>query len=89
MAKVDILLNATGDAPIMKNKKWKLDRAKTIESILEFIRNYLDLKDDQSMFIYINQAFAPALDSTIGNLYDTFSIDGKLVFYYCTNQAWG
>ncbi|XP_063230699.1 autophagy protein 12-like [Bacillus rossius redtenbacheri] len=87
--KVDILLKATGNAPIMKKKKWSVDSDKRIGWIIEFVRKYLKLDPAESLFLYVNQAFAPAPDQVVRNLYDCYGTDGKLVLHYCKSQAWG
>ncbi|KAH9633071.1 hypothetical protein HF086_010180 [Spodoptera exigua] len=74
--KIDILLKATGNAPIMKKKKWAVDAEKPIGWIMEF-------------FLYVNQTFAPSPDQLVKNLYECFGTDGKLVLHYCKSQAWG
>nr|XP_014100275.1 autophagy protein 12-like isoform X3 [Bactrocera oleae] len=68
-SKICILLNATGNVPIIKKRKWTVDPNKT--------------------FLYVNQTFAPAPDQIIKNLYECHGTNGKLVLYYCKNQAWG
>ena len=45
---VDILLKATGDAPIMTRRKWAVDRTKKVGGIIEFIWKYLKL-DQESL----------------------------------------
>jgi hypothetical protein len=40
---VDILLKATGNAPIMKKKKWAVDPERKIGWIMEFMKKYLKL----------------------------------------------
>lgn len=87
--KIDVLLKATGDAPIMKKKKWAVERTKTMGGIAEFIRKYLKYSSSDSLFIYINQSFSPAPDVVVGTLYDCFGSDGKLILHYCKSQAWG
>ncbi|XP_034247477.1 autophagy protein 12-like [Thrips palmi] len=87
--KIDILLKATGNAPIMKQKKWTVEKDKKIGSIIEFIKKYLKLEPSESLFLYVNQAFAPAPDQIVRNLYDCYGSDGKLVLHYCKSQAWG
>ena len=90
-AKVVFLLKAAGGAPILKKKKWALPRSKTMGHILEFLKKYmqLDSQQQQQLFIYVNQAFAPALDTTIGSVNDCFSSEGTLVLHYSLTQAWG
>ncbi|XP_068631932.1 autophagy protein 12-like [Battus philenor] len=87
--KVDILLKATGDAPIMKKKKWAVDAEKPIGWIIEFVKKYLKLEPEEKLFLYVNQTFAPSPDQIIRNLYECFGTDGKLVLHYCKSQAWG
>ncbi|XP_046394284.1 autophagy protein 12-like [Ischnura elegans] len=87
--KIDILLKATANAPIMKTKKWAVDPDKRIGWIMEFIKKYLKLDPSESLYLYVNQAFAPSPDQVVRNLYECFGTDGKLVLHYCKSQAWG
>ncbi|KAJ8729827.1 hypothetical protein PYW07_016865 [Mythimna separata] len=87
--KIDILLKATGNAPIMKKKKWAVDAEKPIGWIMEFVKKYLKLEADEKLFLYVNQTFAPSPDQLVKNLYECFGTDGKLVLHYCKSQAWG
>lgn len=90
-SKVVFLLKAAGGAPILKKKKWALPRSKTMGHIAEFLKKYmqLDPQQQQQLFLYVNQAFAPAFDTTIGSVYDCFSSEGTLVLHYALTQAWG
>merc|ERR1712227_525039 len=88
-SKVEVRLMATGDAPIMKQKNYKVDNEKKIEWIIAFIRKYLKLEDSESLFVYVNQAFSPSPDQSVGNLCECFGSEGKLVLYYSKTQAWG
>uniref|UniRef100_A0A7M5X7K5 Ubiquitin-like protein ATG12 n=1 Tax=Clytia hemisphaerica TaxID=252671 RepID=A0A7M5X7K5_9CNID len=87
--KIDVLLKAAGDAPIMKKKKWAVDANKPVAYLTEFIRKYIKCEPSESLFIYVNQTFVPAPDQLISNLFDCFGTDGKLVLHYCKSQAWG
>lgn len=87
--KVDILLKATGSAPIMKRKKWGVDPNKKVAWVIDFIRRYLKCDPSQSLFLYVNQAFAPSPDQEIRNLFESYGSDGKLILHYCTSEAWG
>lgn len=40
---VDILLKAVGDTPIMKTKKWAVERTRTIQGLIDFIKKFLKL----------------------------------------------
>jgi len=87
--KINILLKPVGDAPILKQRLWSVDPDKPVSSILLFIKSYLRLEGDQSLFFFVNQAFAPSPDQLIRNLYECFGSDGKLILNYSTTTAWG
>jgi len=87
--KIEIRLQAAGDAPIMKQKNYKVDGEKQISWILAFIRKYLKLEPADNLFVYVNQAFSPSPDQTVTNLAECFGQDNKLVLYYSRSQAWG
>lgn len=88
-SKIDILLRATGDVPIMKKRKWAVDPNKRIGWVIEFIRKYIKCEAHESLFLYVNQSFCPSPDVEVGTLYECFGADGKLVLHYCKTQAWG
>lgn len=87
--KIDLLLKATGNAPIIKQKKWAVDQEKDIAYVISFLRNFLKLKESDSLFLYINQTFSPSPDHSLRNLYECFGADGKLVLHYAITVAWG
>nr|XP_033817405.1 ubiquitin-like protein ATG12 [Geotrypetes seraphini] len=87
--KIDVLLKAVGDTPIMKTKKWTMERSRTIQGLMDFIKKFLKLDSAEQLFIYVNQSFAPSPDQEVGTLYECFGSDGKLVLHYCKSQAWG
>jgi ubiquitin-like protein ATG12 len=90
-SKVVFLLKAAGGAPILKRRRWTLPRSKTMGHIAEFLKKHmqLDAQQQQQLFLYVNQSFAPALDTTIGSVNDCFSSEGTLVLHYALTQAWG
>ena len=53
--KVEVRLQATGDAPIMKQKNYNVDKDKPISWILAFIRRYLKFQSHESLYLYVNQ----------------------------------
>ncbi|XP_071813427.1 ubiquitin-like protein ATG12 [Apostichopus japonicus] len=87
--KVDILLKATGDAPILKKKKWAVPGDRTISGIIDFLKKYLRCQPSESVFLYVQQTFSPSPDQQISNLYECYGSDGKLVLHYCKSEAWG
>ena len=50
---VDILLKATGDAPIIKQKKWSVESNRTVGSISEFVKKYLKLGQQDSLVCFL------------------------------------
>ncbi|KAK9500886.1 hypothetical protein O3M35_002057 [Rhynocoris fuscipes] len=87
--KITVLLKATANAPILKKKKWMVEPERTVGGIISFVKRYLRLDPSESLFIYVNQTFAPAPDQIVKNLYDCFGTDGTLILHYCKTQAWG
>lgn len=89
--KIVFLLKAAGGAPILKKKKWALPRSKSIGHIAEFLKKYmtLDVEQQKQLLLYVNQAFAPAFDTTIGAVFDCFHSEGTLVLHYALTPAWG
>lgn len=87
--KIEILFKNTGSAPIIKKTKWSVRASSTVAEISRNLTRILGLDQSLSLFIYVNQSFAPALDQTIQNLFDCYECDKKLVLYYATTQAWG
>ena len=65
--KIDVLLKAAGDAPIMKKKKWAVEANKPMAYLTEFIRKYIKCEPSESLFIYVNQTFVPSPDQTLSN----------------------
>ena len=41
--KSNTLLKAVGDTPIMKTKKWAVERTRTIQGLIDFIKKFLKL----------------------------------------------
>lgn len=88
--KINILLKAVGNTPIMKQKNWSLDANNNIAWLSSFIRKYLKIPNSQSLFLFVNQAFSPSPDQTIQNLKNCYAPgDQKLVIHYSTTNAWG
>lgn len=85
-ASVDVILKPAGDAPIMKKKKWAVERNKKVAYISDFIKKFIK---SESIFLYVNQSFSPSPDTEVGCVFDCFGSDGKLVLHYCRTQAWG
>lgn len=87
--KIEILLKATGDAPILKKKKWSVPGDRKISGIVDFLKKYLRCQPSESVFLYVQQTFAPSPDQEIRNLYECYGSDGTLILHYCKSEAWG
>ncbi|XP_021951938.1 autophagy protein 12-like [Folsomia candida] len=87
--KINIRLNAVGNAPILRQKLWAVPADREVGQIVEFVKKYLKLEKHQSLFLFVNQAFAPSPDQPLRELYECFGADGKIVFHYSTTYAWG
>lgn len=89
--KINILLKAVGDAPIMKQKNWTVDGSRNVAWLLDFLKKYFNLDSSESLFIFVNQAFAPSFDHHLSTLHECFSPspDSKLVLHYSKTNAWG
>jgi ubiquitin-like protein ATG12 len=87
--KVVILFKAVGNTPILKRSKAKISTSSQFREVIGFIRKMLKMKNDQSLFLYCNQAFCPSPDELVGDLYKTFGTEKMLVINYCTTAAWG
>ncbi|KAJ8471261.1 hypothetical protein OPV22_025604 [Ensete ventricosum] len=84
--KVVVHLRATGDAPILKQAKFKISGSDKFSKVIEFLRRQLHR---DTLFVYINSAFSPNPDELVIDLYNSFGFDGKLVVNYASSMAWG
>ncbi|NXR52042.1 ATG12 protein, partial [Hippolais icterina] len=83
---VDVLLKAVGDTPIMRTKKWAVERTRTIQGLVDFIKKFLKLMASEQL---VGAGMGRGFDQEVGTLYECFGSDGKLVLHYCKTQAWG
>ncbi|KAH1073200.1 hypothetical protein J1N35_025528 [Gossypium stocksii] len=79
-------LRATGDAPILKQAKFKILGTDKFAKVIDFLRRQLHR---DTLFVYLNSAFSPKPDDLVIDLYDNFGFDGKLVVNYAYSMAWG
>ncbi|KAF7843588.1 ubiquitin-like protein ATG12 [Senna tora] len=101
--KVVVHLRATGDAPILKQAKFKIPGTDKFAKVIDFLRRQLHR---ETLFVYVNSAFSPNPDEAVIDLYNNiaslicvclvaflviqnFGIDGKLVVNYACSMAWG
>ncbi|XP_018835067.1 ubiquitin-like protein ATG12 isoform X1 [Juglans regia] len=85
--KVVVHLRATGDAPILKQAKFKILGTEKFAKVIDFLRRQLHR---ETLFVYVNSSFAPNPDELVIDLYNNFgTFDGKLVVNYACSMAWG
>lgn len=78
-----------GGAPILTKNKFKIDGTSSISAVDAFLRKQLKLDSGQSLFIYVNDAFAPTPEQDLQQLYDCFAVGGELVLNYSITEAYG
>ncbi|KAG2728669.1 hypothetical protein I3843_01G210800 [Carya illinoinensis] len=85
--KVVVHLRATGDAPILKQAKFKILGTDKFAKVIDFLRRQLHR---DTLFVYVNSSFSPNPDELVIDLYNNFgTFDGKLVVNYACSMAWG
>ncbi|WOL08849.1 ubiquitin-like protein ATG12 isoform X1 [Canna indica] len=60
-------LRATGDAPILKQAKFKISGSDKFSKVIEFLRRQLHR---DTLFVYINSSFSPNPDELVIDLYN-------------------
>lgn len=53
------------------------------EAVVAYLRRTLKVAESDSLFLYVNSTFAPALDEVVGNLWRV----GLLVAYCCDDMG--
>ena len=86
--KVNILLRAVGEAPILKKQKFKLDGSKSLLEVEKFLKKSLGITD-KAVYMYCGSGFSPNLDQLLQSLYDNFQVAGELVIMYGINELYG
>ncbi|XP_040866107.1 ubiquitin-like protein ATG12-like isoform X1 [Glycine max] len=65
--KVVVHLRATGDAPILKQSKFKIAGTDKFAKVIDFLRRQLHR---ETLFVYINSAFSPNPDELVIDLFN-------------------
>ncbi|EOR01485.1 Ubiquitin-like protein ATG12 [Wallemia ichthyophaga EXF-994] len=88
--KVVVRFKAIGAAPIMKQNFYKISDSNKFSTVIQFLRKECGLSNSNCpVFCYVNSAFAPSPDDSIGNLYKCYGTDGHVIVNYSTSVAWG
>ncbi|KAL1890653.1 Ubiquitin-like protein [Sporothrix stenoceras] len=68
----------------------KITSTQKFEVVVAFVRRALKVKESESVFLYINSTFAPALDEVVGNLHQCFKDShDQLNVSYSLSPAFG
>lgn len=74
MNEVTLKFKAMGNAPVLNKDSYKIKTTQRFENVVVFLRQQLDLAADQSLLLYVNWSFMPALDENVGNLWSVASL---------------
>ncbi|KAI9765417.1 MAG: Ubiquitin-like protein [Geoglossum simile] len=89
MKKVTVRFKAVGAAPILGRQVFKISGTQRFETVVNFLRKQLRCKPTDSVFLYVNSVFAPALDEIVGNLFKCFKVEDQLILAYSMTPAFG
>lgn len=67
--KVTVRFVAIGSAPALRQKVCRISSAQRFEQVVSYLRRTLKVGPVESVFLYVNSSFAPALDEIVGNLH--------------------
>lgn len=67
--KVVVRFKPVGSAPPLRRELVKVLSAQKFETVVGYLRRTLKVQDTESVFLYVNNTFAPALDEVVGNLW--------------------
>jgi ubiquitin-like protein ATG12 len=68
-AKVTVRFVAIGSASTLRQKVCKISATQRFEQVVSYLRRMLRVGVTDSVFLYVNSSFAPALDEVVGNLH--------------------
>lgn len=68
-AKVVVRFKAVGSAPQLQREVRKISATQKFEAVVLHLRKALRVASSDGLFLYVNSAFAPALDEVVGNLH--------------------
>ncbi|KAK4232517.1 ubiquitin-related domain-containing protein [Podospora fimiseda] len=70
--KVVVRFRPVGAAPTIPKLLFKVASAYKFDFVVAYLRKKLKVKETDSVFLYVNSTFAPALDEVVGNLWRCF-----------------
>lgn len=72
--KVLVRFKPVGSAPQLKPEVRKISATQKFEAVVLRLRRLLAVRPTDGLFLYVNSAFAPALDEIVGNLHRVRSL---------------
>ncbi|EQL00409.1 hypothetical protein G6O67_008296 [Ophiocordyceps sinensis] len=88
--KVVVRFKPVGAAPALAQDLCKITATRRFEEVVRYLRRKLRCGDTDSVFLYVNSAFAPSLDEVVGNLHQCFkNAQDQLVVAYSITPAFG
>ncbi|KAI5849698.1 ubiquitin-like autophagy protein Apg12-domain-containing protein [Tricharina praecox] len=87
--KVTLKFKAMGNAPVLNKDTYKIKTTQRFENVVVFLRQQLELGAEQSLLLYVNWSFMPALDENVGNLWSSFKTADELIINYSLQSAFG
>ncbi|KAG8667551.1 Ubiquitin-like protein [Fusarium poae] len=88
--KIVVRFKPVGSAPSLAQDVCKISSTRRFEEVVRYLRKKLRCKETDSVFLYVNSAFAPSLDEVVGNLHQCFkNSHGQLVVAYSLTPAFG
>jgi ubiquitin-like protein ATG12 len=88
--KVVVKFKPVGNAPLLNRDVGRINSTQKFEAVVAYLRRILRVKDTDSVFLYVNSAFAPSLDEIVGNLHRCFkNSNDQLVVSYSLTPAFG
>lgn len=67
--KVVVRFKPVGSAPAVRRELCKISAGQKFEAVVAYLRRVLRVGPGESVFLYVNSTFAPALDEVVGNLH--------------------
>jgi ubiquitin-like protein ATG12 len=67
--KIVVRFKPVGSAPPIPRELVKVASEHKFDFVVNYMRKALKLTEAESVFLYVNSAFAPALDEVVGNLW--------------------
>jgi len=79
-AKVTVRFKPVGSAPMLRQQVCRISSSQRFEAVVAYLRRVLKVGEMDSIFLYVNSSFAPALDEVVGNLHRVRRIPSKLLY---------